>query len=94
MLVTLRVPGSQDGRALAGQLADQLNLDPEQVASVPGTDPGPRAIVRFYAPEDHQLARRVGQKLAQMGYTWQTANLAESASSEGRRGVDVLLPAK
>ena len=83
--------GPDDGKALAQQLATRAGLAPDQVEAGDAAAPVPRATVRFYAEEDHALARRLGNELGGMGYTWQIDNQVARPSAR-RRGVDVFLP--
>jgi hypothetical protein len=57
-------------------------------------DAMPHAVIRFYSPEDHPLARRLGNELAQMGYAWQIESLADRPSSSEHQPLEVWLPAR
>jgi hypothetical protein len=92
-LVVLHPAGPEDGKALAQQLAAKAGLASEQVEPGEPAAPVPRATVRFYANEDHALARRLGNELAGMGYTWQIDNRVGRPPPPGPHpAVDVFLP--
>lgn len=94
VIVTLHPGGSEDGRALAGQLAAQAGLAPDQIGTGdPAGDLRSRAaVIRFYAPGDHALARRLGKELSQMGYAWRIENLSDRPSTPGQQAIEVWLP--
>ena len=91
-LIILHPAPSASGTALAEQLASQLGLASDQVAVGPAADTVPRAIIRFYVAEDHSLARRLGNEMAQLGYAWQIENFAERPSSSGHQPLEIWLP--
>lgn len=73
-------------------LASLGGVASDQVAIGAVADAVPHAIIRFYAPEDHPLARRLGSYLAQMGYSWQIENRAERPSPSGHQPLEIWLP--
>ncbi len=91
VVVIVHPAGPDDGKAIAQQLATRAGLPPDQVETGEAATQVPRATVRFYAAEDHALARRLGNELGGMGYTWQIENQAGRPAGR-RRGVDVFLP--
>jgi len=85
-------PASSSGAAVAEQLASQLGLASDQISVGTAAEPTPRAVIRFYDAEDHSLARRVGNELAQLGYAWRIENLAERPSTAGHQPLEIWLP--
>ncbi|MBN9559248.1 MAG: hypothetical protein J0H14_00780 [Alphaproteobacteria bacterium] len=83
-LLILHASRPQAAEAAAAQLAPQVGLTPAQVDTQASADLPPRAVIRFYAAADHPLARRIGQELSQMGYSWRIENLSDRASSKGQ----------
>jgi hypothetical protein len=83
-LLVLHASQSQAAEAVAAQLAPRVGLTPAQVDARASADLPPRAIIRFYAAADHALARRIGQELSRMGYSWRIENLSDRASSKGQ----------
>ena len=55
-------------------------------------EPPQRATIRFYSPEDHAAARRLGRELGQLGYPWQIENLTARSWSYGQKTLEVWLP--
>lgn len=90
--IILHPAKSDSGRVTPESLASQTGLAADQVAMGAVAEAVPRAIIRFYSPEDHPLARRIGSDLAQMGYAWQIENLAERTSSSAHQPLEVWLP--
>lgn len=90
--IILHPAKSDSGRVTTASLASQAGLAADQVTMGTAADAVPRAIIRFYSPEDHPLARRIGSNLAQMGYAWQIENLAERNSSSAHQPIEVWLP--
>lgn len=92
VLVILHPPRSEGGRATAQQLATRAELASDQIATEAVTNAPPRATIRFYSPEDHALARRLGRELTQLGYPWQIENLSDRPPSAGQQTLEVWLP--
>lgn len=92
VLVMLHPARPEDGKAVAGQLASRVGLAPDQIDTGEPRDLGSRAVIRFYSPEDHPLARRLGKEVGGMGYAWQIENLADRPSPPGRQALEVWLP--
>ena len=91
--IILHVARPDRGKAVAEQLAPQLGLASDQIATQAGAGTVPRAVIRFYSAEDHPLARRLGNELAQMGYAWRIENLAERPSPlGGHQPLEIWLP--
>lgn len=76
-LLVLHASRSQVAEAAAEQLAPRVGLSPGQIEARAAADPPPRAVIRFYAAADHALARRIGQELSRMGYSWRIENLSD-----------------
>ena len=76
-LIILHSAASDSGKAAAEHLASRLGLASDQIATGAAADAVPRAMIRFYSADEHPLARRLGNELAQMGYAWQIENFAE-----------------
>lgn len=101
-VVILHAAGSQGGQAAAEQLASRVGLTPDQIKRVGLTpdqintraaaDVPSRAIIRFYTTEDHAWARRLGQELSQMGYSWRIENWSDRSSSPEHQVPEVWLP--
>lgn len=85
---------AEGGAAIAGRLAAQSGLAPEQVdvGAVAGGQSD--AVIRFYAANDHPLARRLGKELARMGYSWRIENFAARPWAWKDQAVEVFLPDK
>ncbi len=90
--IVLHPAGSSNGTAVAEQLASQLGLASDQITVGTVADAGSRAIIRFYAAEDHPLARRLGSELAQMGYAWRIDNFGERPSTASHQPLEIWLP--
>ena len=76
----------------AQRLAAQIGLTADEVTTEPVVEPPQRATIRFYSPEDHAAARRLGRELGQLGYPWQIENLTARSWSYGQRTLEVWLP--
>ena len=81
-----------DGDQDAAQLASRTGVAADQIATEIVPNPPQRAIIRFYAPADHPLARRIGRELAQMKYSWQIENLSPHHATIGEQPLQVWLP--
>jgi hypothetical protein len=90
-LLVLYASRSRAAKAAAAQLAPEVGLTPAQVDAQASADLPARAVIRFYAPADHPLARRIGQELSRMGYSWRIENLSDRPSSKGQV-LEVWLP--
>ena len=94
-LVLVVHPARAEGSAaIANRLAAQSGLAPDQVDVGTVADARSEAIIRFYAANDHSLARRIGKELARMGYSWRIENFAARASAAKDQAIDVFLPDK
>ena len=80
------------GTGQVQRLAGQIGLTADQVLTEAVAAPPSRAIIRFYAPDDHPSARRLGRELGQLGYPWQIENLSERSSPVEGRALEVWLP--
>lgn len=85
---------AEGGTAIASRLAAQSGLAPDQVDVGTIADARSDAIIRFYATNDHPLARRLGKELARMGYSWRIENFAARPSVAKDQAVEVFLPDK
>lgn len=81
-LLVLHASQSPIAEAAAAQLAPLVGLAHDQVDARASADLPQRAVIRFYAPADHALARRIGQELARMGYSWRIENLSGRSQSK------------
>lgn len=90
-LLILHAARSEDAQAAAERLAPAIGLTPGQVDARAAADPPTGAVIRFYAATDHPLARRIGQELARMGYSWRIENLSDHPPSQ-HRAPEVWLP--
>ncbi len=91
-LIILHPAASSSGITIAEELASQLGLASDQITVGTAAEAVPRATIRFYAAEDHPLARRIGNELAQLGYGWRIENLAERSSTASHQPVEIWLP--
>lgn len=85
---------AEGGAAIANRLAAQSGLAPDQVDVGAVADGRSDAIIRFYATNDHPLARRLGKELARMGYSWRIENFAARPWAWKDQVVEVFLPDK
>ena len=85
---------AEGGAAIASRLGAQSGLAPDQVDVGAVADARSEAIIRFYATNDHPLARRLGKELARMGYSWRIENFAARPSAAKDQAIDVFLPDK
>ena len=85
---------AEGGAAIAGRLAAQSGLAPDQVDVGAVADGRSDAIIRFYAANDHPLARRLGKELGRMGYSWRIENFAARPWAWKDQAVEVFLPDK
>ena len=92
VLVMLYSARPEDSKAVARQLASRVGLAPDQIATGEVRDLGSHAVIRFYSPEDHPLARRLGKEVGGRGYAWQIENLADRPSPPGHQALEVWLP--
>ena len=83
---------SRTAAAAVQQLTAQVGLTADEVAAEPADISSPRAGIRFYSPDDHPLARRIGRELGRMGYPWQIENLSARAAPPEQKGLEVWLP--
>ena len=91
-LIMLRSPEYDGGKETAQRLATQAGLAAGQVATEAAANPPARAVIRFYNPGDHALARRLGRELAQLGYSWNIENFSARSASAGDHAIEVWLP--
>lgn len=85
---------AEGSAAIASRLAVQSGLAPDQVDVGSVADARSEAIIRFYATNDHPLARRLGKELARMGYSWRIENFSARPSVAKDQAIDVFLPDK
>ena len=86
-----RLEGSEK---IANRLAAHAGVDPDQIDVGPTSEATSRAVIRFYAEGDHALARRLGQELARMGYSWKIENLSARSWASKDQAIDIFLPDK
>lgn len=85
-------PARPDGAgAIAGRLTDRVGLAPGQVDVGTAAEPRSEVSIRFYSESDHATARRVGQELARMGYSWRLDNRTGRASAPSDPVIEVWL---
>ncbi len=94
VLIVLRPARSEGSEKIASRLAARAGVDPDQIDVGPTGEAKSRAIIRFYAEGDHALARRLGQELARMGYTWKIENFSARSWAWRDQAIDVFLPDK
>lgn len=82
----------EGGAAIAGRLAAQAGLAPDQVDVGTVAEARSEAVIRFYSAGDHPLARRLGKELARMGYSWRIENFAARSWAWKDQAVEVFLP--
>jgi hypothetical protein len=88
-------PARPDGAAaLANRLAAQAGIPPDQVDVGTVAEARSDAVIRFYAVDDHPLARRLGKELARMGYSWRIENFATRPWAWKDQAIEVFLPDK
>ncbi len=92
VLVVLHPARSEGSAAIASRLAARAGVDPDQIDVGPTGEAKSRAIIRFYAEADHALARRLGQELARMGYTWKIESFAGRSWTWKDQAIEVFLP--
>ncbi len=92
--VVLHPARPESGAAIASRLAAQSGLAPDQVDVGTVADGRSDAVIRFYAANDHSLARRLGKELARMGYSWRIENFAARPWAWKDQAVEVFLPDK
>lgn len=91
--LVIRYAGNSDSsRAAAEQLAARAGVPPDQIEARATADVPSSGIIRFYAREDHAWARRLGQELSDMGYTWRIQNLSGRVAPAEHPSVEVSLP--
>lgn len=91
--LVIRYAGNSDSsRAAAEQLAARAGVPPDQIEARATADVPSSGIIRFYAREDHAWARRLGQELSDMGYTWRIQNLSGRVAPAEHPNVEVSLP--
>lgn len=105
-LLVLHPARTEGSAAVASRLAARAGLDPDQIDvgtvgdARPGGDARPAgdarlgAVIRFYSENDHALARRLGQELGHMGYTWKLENFATRPWAWKDQAIEVFLPNK
>ena len=91
-LVVYHPVAAYNSGTAAQRLAAQIGLTADEVTTEPVVEPPQRATIRFYSPEDHAAARRLGRELGQLGYPWQIENLTARSWSYGQRTLEVWLP--
>ncbi len=91
-LVILYSANSDRGREAAEQLAARAGVPPDQIEARATADVPSSGIIRYYAREHHAWARRLGQELADMGYTWRIQNLSGRVPSSEHPSVEISLP--
>ena len=91
ILITLHPAGSEDTRELAQHLAAGLGLAPDQIGTGVAGGFRPGVVIRFYSAGDHMMARRIGNELTGMGYSWRIENLSSRPPVIPHQGLDVWL---
>lgn len=94
VLIMLHPARSEGSEKIASRLAAQAGVDPGQIDVGPIGVAKSRAVIRFYSEGDHALARRLGQELAHMGYTWKIENFAARSWAWKDQAIEVFLPEK
>lgn len=92
--LVLHPPPTADGVAIANRLASRAGLDQDQIEVGTTGDVKTTAVIRFYATDDHPLARRLGKELRKMGYAWRIENYAERSWTWKDQATEVWLPDK
>jgi len=77
--------------AIAERLTARTGLAAGQVEVGVPAEARPEVAIRFYSENDHGLARRLGQELGRMGYTWRLENRAGRAPASRDQPVEVWL---
>lgn len=73
--VLVHYRGSSEGSQMeADRLAARLGTGAEHAEMRPETDVPQQAAIRYFAAEDHGVARELGHELGDMGYTWHIEN--------------------
>ena len=94
VLILLHPARSEGSAAIASRLAARASLDSDQIDVGPTSEAKSRAVIRFYSEGDHALARRLGQELARMGYSWKIENFAARSWAWKDQAIEVFLPDK
>lgn len=92
VLLVLHPPKAEGSAAIASRLAARAGLDPDQIDVGTTGEARSGAVIRFYSANDHALARRLGQELARMGYTWKIENFATRPWAWKDQAIEVFLP--
>lgn len=92
ILIVLHPARSEGSAAIASRLAARVSLDSDQIDVGTRGDARSGAVIRFYSTDDHALARRLGQELAHMGYSWKIENFADRPGVSKDQAVEVFLP--
>lgn len=92
VLMVLHPARSEGSAAIAGTLAARTGLDSDQIGVGTTGEARSAAVIRFYSTGDHALARRLGQELARMGYTWKIENFAARSWAWKDQAIEVFLP--
>lgn len=92
VLIVLHPARSEGSAAVASRLAARAGLDSDQIDVGPNAEAKSAAVIRFYSAGDHALARRLGQELARMGYTWKIENFAARSWAWKDQAIEVFLP--
>ncbi len=85
-------PGRPAQESLALGLPIALGLAPDQVIIGDAAGTVASAEIRFSRPEDHALARRLGQELAVLGFPWRIESVSPRAASHAPQIIEVWLP--
>jgi hypothetical protein len=93
-ILVLHPARPEGSAAIASRLAAQVGLAPDQVDIGTVAEARSEAIIRFYSASDHSLARRLGNELARMGYSWRIDNVAGRSTASKDQAVEVYLPAR
>ena len=79
--------------AEARQVAAQIGARFDRPGMQGENEVPPKAVVRFFSPEDHVTAGAVGKALAEMG-PWRIDNLSKQAPPSAPRTIEVWLPVR
>lgn len=85
-------PAQPDGAgAIAERLAARAGIAAGQIDVGTAAEPRSEVAIRFYSESDHATARRLGQELGRMGYTWRLDNRAGRSSAPKDQAIEIWL---
>lgn len=93
-LVVVHPTRAADGAVVVDALGGKIGLTPGQVTVGEVGHARSSATIRLFRAGDHKLARRLGDELAAMGIAWRIENLANGATRDFERPVEVWLPSR